>query len=240
MRSLLLTAALPILLLVGCMQQNNEVQIAHQKKILAQARNVADAQMMRGALYELLVLNDNKGPYKDTLLDLYFSTGMYAQSLLLSREMAGENTEDTILLERMAVSEEMLGLLGESLENYQKLYAKSNKVDHLYQIASIQYRLKRYQECNTSLNALVADKGVEKATVMINYGQNRQQDVPMIAAIYNLNGVLNIDLKNYQDAAMVLQKALEVSPDFELAKGNLDLISQIQQQEAAAAEATDG
>ena len=128
------------------------------------------------------------------------------------------------MLEVVAVSKQNLGLIKESLADYEKLYAAEKSVFYLYQMATLQYQLKRYGECVASLDQIIGNAESEKQKVNIRVQQG-SQEVPMRAAAYNVKGICAMELNQEEAAKQNFNKAVELFPDFALAKGNLEAMA---------------
>lgn len=200
-------------------------QIELHSKIYRTAMENGDLNTATSSVYQLDELEPNKA-WKDTLIGLYFGRGAYVQTVLLGEKMLESNENDTTLLEYIAFSKEALGIYEEALEAYQKLYNDSKKLSHLYQIASLEFNLRRYNECVTSLNKITQDPKANDTNVSIRYGRGETQEVPVMAAVFNINGVLALQQQDFKAAEASFQKALEIFPDFALAKGNVQAMAQ--------------
>ena len=55
--------------------------------------------------------------------------------------------------------------------------------------------------------------------------QQGSQEVPMRAAAYNVKGICAMELNQEEAAKQNFNKAVELFPDFALAKGNLDAMA---------------
>jgi hypothetical protein len=60
------------------------------------------------------------------------------------------------MLEMAAISKQSLGALKESLADYESLYKQKPDLYSLYQIATLQYQLKRYGESVISCDQIIA------------------------------------------------------------------------------------
>lgn len=198
-------------------QSNKEVEKARGTYIRAIQYN--DPEVARVALYELITLEPSKIAWKDSLTSIYFLTGDYLSTVLVATEILklGENSK---VLEKKAIAEQQLGALKDALDSYEDLFKQTGEVQVLYQVATIQYQLKRFGECEVTLNALLNDTKTKEQKIVITV-QKQRQEVPMIAAVLNMKGVMLKDLGKDAEAKNHFEKALEVSPEFVLAKGNL-------------------
>lgn len=206
-------------------------QIELQKSVYKSAMENGDLSSATNAVYQLAELEPTKA-WKDTLLGIYFGRGAYVQTVLLGEKLSEGREGDTTLLEYMAFSKEALGMYEESLESYEKLYEDTKKLNYLYQIASLQFNLRRYQECVASLNKITQDKDAETTKVSIRYGRGETQNVPIMAAVFNINGVLALQQQDFKSAEASFQKALQIFPEFALAQGNIQAMAQSSEQSA--------
>ncbi len=195
-----------------------------QKKIYDQAIKYNDLGVAREALYTMIALKPERNTLKDTLTYLYYNSGNNVQVVLLGREILEKNPDHAEVLELVAVSQQNLGLLKEALESFEKLFALSKNVYHRYNIASLQYMLKRYGECSENLNAIIGSTD-EQGSVTISNNTGDSQQVPIKAAAFNMRGVIALEISQPDVAKQNFEKALELFPDFVLARNNLEKIS---------------
>ena len=180
-----------------------------------------DLQAATVALYNMLALKPERADLNDSLALLYFAGERYAQAYLVGQAIVTADPKRNDMLELVAVSKQNLGLIKESLADYEKLYGVEKSVYYLYQMATLQYQLKRYGECVASLDQILANADADKQKVNIRV-QGGSQDVPMKAAAYNVKGICAMELNQKDAAKENFEKAIQLFPDFVLAKGNLE------------------
>ena len=195
------------------------------------ALKYADYVVAKQALYEMITLAPENKMLKDTLAIVYFKIEAYAQCILLTREILEEDPSKNSMLEIKAISEQNIGLIKEALEDYETLFKSSKDVYHLYQVATLQYQLKRFGECNATVGAIIQNEDAKSKKVSIFDQQNRQQQVPLDAAAYNLLGVMALDTNDEPKAKEFFTKAVELFPEFALAKNNITIIDAKAKQE---------
>lgn len=195
-----------------------------QNKVYKLALKNYDLQAATIALYNMAALKPERADIQDSLALLYFAGERYAQAYLIGEEILRGNPARKDMLELVAVAKQNLGLIKESLADYEKLYTAEKSLYYLYQMATLQYQLKRYGECVASIDQIIANPESEKQKVNIRV-QNGSQDIPMKAAALNVKGICAIELS--QDAAAIdnFNKALAIAPEFVLAKGNLESVT---------------
>lgn len=194
-----------------------------QQRFYHMALKNYDLQAATIAIYNMMALKPERADFKDSLALLYFAGEHYAQSSLIAEEIIKADPKRNDMLEVVAVSKQNLGMVKESLANYETLYASNKSNYHLYQIATLQYQLKRYGECVSSLDQLISNPETDKQKVNIRV-QNGSQEVPMKAAAFNVKGICALEMNQEDIAKDNFSRALQLAPDFALAKGNLDAV----------------
>lgn len=197
-----------------------------QQDIFRQALKYGDGQVAKTALYSMIALKPQETNLKDSLALLYYNMGSYLQTVLLSREILEEQPANYAIMEIKAVSERQLGLLKESLEDYEMLYKANPDAGILYEIGSLQFQLKRYGELDQTVNTLLQSKDLATKKVSIALQEGKSQQVPLEAAAHNMRGVLATEINKPEAAMASYQKALEIYPDFELAQSNVEMMKQ--------------
>jgi len=193
-----------------------------QMKVYKAALKNYDLQTATNALYTMIAIKPERTDLNDSLAYVYFASERYPQAYLVGESILAKDPTRIDLLEMVAVSKQSLGMLKEALSDYEKLYAADKSVYFLYQIATIQYQLKRYGECVASLDQIISNPEAAKQSVSIQT-QGNSQSVLMKAAALNVKGICALELNQNQVALDNFNKALELVPDFALARGNKDM-----------------
>ena len=186
-----------------------------------------DLQAATVALYTMQALKPERSDLNDSLALLYFAGERWAQAYLVGQAIVNGDPKRNDMLEMVAVSKQNLGMIKESLADYEKLYGAEKSVYFLYQMATLQYQLKRYGECVASLDQILGSADADKQKVNIRV-QGGTQDVPMKAAAYNVKGICALELNQPDAAKDNFNKALQAYPDFVLAKSNLETLAEKQ------------
>ena len=195
-----------------------------EKETYSNALKYSDLSVAKNAIYKMIALNPTDKSLKDSLLFIYFNAGSFGQSILLCRELLAVDASRSNILEIKAISEQNLGMVKESLESYEKLFVQSKSIYHQYQIAVLQYQIKRFGECNANLNEILKNEKALTEKVNITVAQEENQQVILKAAALNILGVMNLEGKRDVEAKANFAEALKIQPDFVLAKNNLSLI----------------
>lgn len=194
-----------------------------ERSIYLNALKYSDLAVAKNAVYKMIALNPADQSLKDSLLFIYFNAGSFGQSILLCRELLAVDASRSNILEIKAVSEQNLGMVKEALESYEKLFVQSKSIYHQYQIAVLQYQIKRFGECNANLNEIIKNEKATSEKVTITISQQENQQVILKAAALNILGVMNLEGKRDDEAKANFAEALKIQPDFVLAKNNLTL-----------------
>lgn len=224
MKKILLIAFLSFTLLTSTVKAQDAFDI--QMKVYATALKYYDLPVAATALYNAMALKPDRKDLRDSLALVYFAGERYGQSYTLGEEILKDSPKRTDMLEMVAVSKQSLGLVKEALADYETLYAGEKQLFYLYQIATLQYQLKRYGECVVSLDQIVANEQAAKQNVNIRNSNNSTQAVPMKAAAFNVKGIVALELNQDANAKEFFNKALQIFPEFVLAKNNLAQIGQ--------------
>lgn len=199
---------------------------ALKETIFRSALKYGDLIVAKQALYEMIALKPADKSLKDSLAYVYINLGSMREAILLTREILENDPSNTNILEVRAIAEQSLGMAKESLTSYETLYGKTKNVYHLYQIATLQYELKRLAECNSSVDQILTSSEVDKKEIQVGTGaRGQQQKVTLKAAALNVKGVLAMDLNENTIAKTCFEEALKQTPDFVLAKNNLDFLT---------------
>lgn len=222
MKKILLSALLATACFIGSVSAQDAFDV--QMRAYKLALKNYDLQAATITVYNMMALKPDRADLNDSLALLYFAGERYAQAYIIGEEILKANPNRKDMLELVAVSKQNLGLTKEALADYEKLYSADKGIYYLYQIATLQYQLKRYGECVASLDQIInnPESAQQKVNIMLQGGS---QDVPMKAAAYNVKGICALEM-NQEDAAKDnFNKALELAPDFVLPKGNLEMIA---------------
>ncbi len=211
-------------------QQANEIKSSLyyriQKGIYNRAIKYNDVNMAINALYNLSMMEPQNDSLLFSLAYLYFDNQNYFSSVLTLNDVLLLNPDNVSALEMKAVSLERIGAKDKALEAYESLYLKSDEdINFLYKVAVLQYELKRFNEARTNVDILLSKPDADQIKYVFPTEDNQEQEVPMRASLHNLKGLIARENGNIEEAKKQLSIALEISPEFYLAKKNLTELS---------------
>jgi tetratricopeptide (TPR) repeat protein len=196
----------------------------HYQKTYQQALQYNDVNVAINALQNILAEthDNNTVLLKDTLAMLYFASKSYYSALVLSKEVYKINSSNIIALARAAECYQNLGEIKNAITDYEIVTPVLKSPYYYYQLAACQYGLKRYIECEASINKVLADSNSNKIAVSFILPNGNEQQVPASAGALNMAAIMKMDAKNYALAKTYLERALKLYPDFEGAQQNLN------------------
>lgn len=225
---------LAVLLLLGSFSlpvqgQNKEIQNTQLYKLYQMkyifARKYNDDVVAKDAMFSMIAMDPSDDSLKLQLSYYYFESGQFASSLFSSGDILGRNPENLDALRINAMSYERMGVKDKAIESYESLYLKTSDIAVLYQVAVLQFDLKRFTECITNLDIIIKDPQAGALKLKFAKSDSEQQDIPMNAAAYNVKGMVYKQQGNIEEAKKNFQKALEIQPDFALVLQNLEEIN---------------
>jgi len=202
----------------------NTTTLAFEKQKLQMAKAYSDEAMITSSMYNIITLEGPNSTYKDSLAYVYFNKRNYVSCYLVLIDLLEKNPENIELLEMSAVSLESMGALDKSKEAYEKLLEKSKDNFHAYKLAGLQFRMNKGEDAYTAIKKADAlpDKGTINVTFQVN--KNYNQNIALKAAISYLEGIIAESLGKPIEAKVCYERAVQLSPDFVLAKSKLEII----------------
>lgn len=186
----------------------------------ARALQYNDRFEAKNAMYRLIAMEPQNDSLLTTLAFLYADAGQFASAALVSMDVMTINPSNAEAIEINAYSYENLGLKDKSLESYEKLYLLTNEFQVLYKMAFLQLELGKYQQALTNADILLEAPDAQESTVFFKEGEE-DVEYPITVAIWNMKGLVNIEMGDKEAAKTCFDEALKISPNFALAKENL-------------------
>lgn len=164
--------------------------------------------------------------YNDTLAVVYYSMNNLAGAYKLAKECYARDNKDVTALTLLADVSGQTNDAKVSLDWYEKLCALNPNPFNHYQTAAKQFTLDRRAECRESLKKAIADSAAAmKQMVSLQIGQGYSENVPVLAAAYNMLGVLDFKDNKTAEARKNYEAAVKAFPDFVIGKQNIDSLN---------------
>lgn len=229
MKYLILVAAL-LTGFVSVAQQNQmpadsiPFEVRKNAFIYTIAKKYNDPAVARMALYNILASTPGSPELMDTLSFFYYSYQQYASAALVAQDALKMNPNDLFAAEIAAISFENLGVKERAITYYEKIYLAENDMSVLYKICFLQYDLKRYGEALNNADILAEAKETDDMKLLFPTAAKKNQEISMRVAAIRLKGMIELDRGNTSEAKAYFQKALDMAPQFELLKQQIDEI----------------
>jgi len=168
-----------------------------------------DTQGVINALTHLNVLKPSEAR-KDTLAYIYLNEGKFTQALN-TIGFEKKATDSDIALEVKAVSLKSLGELERALPFYETIYSKLPNAQIAYEVAEINMNLNKFDASKKYIDLGFAK--VKDTQTKVFYETNQPYQVPLKAALYYLDGLVNYNQNkttNIDSALTILDKALDI------------------------------
>jgi tetratricopeptide (TPR) repeat protein len=205
--------------------QNQEVQksqlFKHYQMKYVFGMKYNDGEVAKDALYSMIAMDPNDDSIKMRLCFYYFENNQFVSSLFVSADMLSRRPDNIDALRINALSYENMGVRDKAIDAYESLYLKTNDIGILYQIAILQFELERYEECKNNLDIIIKNPQAKALKLNFAKDENSQQEVTLEAAAFNAKGMLEKQQGNKEEAKKNFNKALEINPEFVMAKQNL-------------------
>jgi len=193
-------------------------------KVYKQSLKRGDFNTAAVAVHYLMAEGSVEGNWEDTLARLYFTSGRYFLARNAAEELLKSDPGNVPMLTIAAYSSKNLGRAKEAIPLFETLYAKTGNAGNLYDLISLQFALKRYGEAADNIETLLRDSTASNIKTVLRLGEGPGQEVPLNVAGLNIKGVIALELGNKEEAEQIFAEALEIMPDFALAKQNMAVL----------------
>jgi tetratricopeptide (TPR) repeat protein len=209
---------LVLLLFVGAttiQAQTNTQLLSHYEAYYTQMKKQGDRQGIINALTHLNIISPNQAR-KDTLAYVYANSGQYAQALnTIGFEKVA--TDSDMAVETKAVALKALNEPQRAAEQYEVLFSRKPNPYLAYTLTDLKLQLKDVAGAEEYVNY-----GLANAKDDMKYAYYESQppyEVPMKAAFTYLKAMvqLNKDQTNLDPAIAILDEAIKLAPNFNLA-----------------------
>lgn len=208
-------------------QNNSNLELEKQK--LKQAYAYADNMMAVNALHSIIALEGTQSIYKDSLAFTYFDARKFISCFLVTNDILSYKSNNVQILEMNAISLESMGAVDKAAESYSKLLAQTNNNYHAYKLAGLYYTLNKTEEALVTIQKAIQLPNNETIKINFQVNKNFNQEVDLLAAIYYLEGVLNSSMEKPAKAKASFERAIQIFPDFVLAKTKLDELNSVKE-----------
>lgn len=203
----------------------NTTSLAFETQKLNQAKAYNDEAVITSSIYNIIALEGPQSTYKDTLAYRYFSNRKFVSCYLVTNDIIKYKPDNLELLEMNAVSLESMGALDKAHEVYVTLLAKKGDNYLAYKLAGLELRMEKYEEAYATIKKAATLKDAGDINITFQVNQNYNQNVPLKPSISYLEGIIAQSLNKPGEAKASFEKAIQLFPEFVLAKSKLELLN---------------
>ena len=219
-----LIAILVFVFSISLTAQTNQDLLSHYKKYYKQMQSQADIQGVINALTHLNILEPSQAR-KDTLATLYMNEGRHVEALNTIGIEKNESDSD-LAVQVKAFSLKAINDIDQSMVHYEELFKRKPNPFIAYELAEMKIRTGDLMGATRNITFGIANSDGE---IVRNYYETQQPySVPMRAAFTYLKGLVKINEdreKNIDAAISIMNEALEIAPNFNLAKISIDALN---------------
>ncbi len=202
-----------------------QILVLHAAKKYQLAMRYNDLNAAKQALYSILAENPANDSILYSLSYMYLEQGQFASAAISAKDLNSLNPDYVGGLEILGIAYENLGLPDKALEAYEDLYFKTSDYQTLYKVAFLQYQTGKYGESMTNADFLLEKPEADELKAVFATESNEQKEYPIRVALLNLKGLNAKAQGNTDEARQYFQQALDIAPDFLMARNNLDTLN---------------
>tara|TARA_B100001559_G_scaffold149138_1_gene125142 strand:- start:1305 stop:1997 length:693 start_codon:yes stop_codon:yes gene_type:complete len=215
---------LALLISISAFSQSNQELLSHYQKYYKQMQSQSDIQGVINALTHLNILSPNQAR-TDTLATLYMNEGRHVEALNTIGIEKNEADSD-LAVQVKAFSLKAINDIDQSLIHYEELFKRKPNPFIAYELAEMKIRKGDLLGATRNITFGIANSNGD---IVRNYYETQQPySVPMKAAFIYLKGLVKIneDRENNIDETIgIMQEALAVAPNFNMAKISIDALT---------------
>jgi len=167
--------------------------------------------------------------WQDSLAYVYLKMENYGACESVCTKLLQKDSFKVAAIEMLALSLHNQGKIAQAAQAYQRLVPKSRNVHHAYTLAQLQFELNQLSSALSTVHFAFSLSYLPSDWVEVYIQENKCQRVPVEAALAYLKGLVLGELnpiQNKQLAKEAYEQAIQVAPDFLIAKKDLaDLTS---------------
>jgi len=217
----------------GMTAQSNSELTKHYEAYYAQMKKQGDVQGVINALTHLNVLKPDQGR-TDTLAYLYANGRNYLQALN-TIGIEKNATDSDLAVEVKAISLKAMNQLPRAIEHYEELNKRTPNAYLAYELADLKIQTNDAAGAATHITYGLANAKDDMKRAF--YETQQPYEVGLKAAFTYLRGLVELrkDQNNLDGAMVYINQALNMDPNFNMARLSRDALENRKKQAAAAA-----
>lgn len=227
---------LVLVFMVSCYQmqaQNSQELVKHYKAYYNQMRAQGDVQGIINGLTHLNILEPSEAR-KDTLAYVYMSEGQNIQALNVIG-IDSSPTDSDIAVQVKAVCLKAVNQPEKAMVHFQEMFKRKPNAMIAYELAELNLQIQKYAEASKHVEYGLTNAKDDMTKAF--YETQTPYEVPLKAAFLYLKGLIKFNENksaNIDDAVDILDEALKLAPNFNMAQLGKNALLQQKQQAAKA------
>ncbi len=217
-----------------CCKPKMEQQVNLDSLAQSLALKMGDYQTAIVFSYKALAEDPNNLTELTNLAKLYYKSGQFELAINTCNQILQKDSLSVVGMELAALSFKNLKNFNAASQLYIEMHKRFSNPKYLYDLASIQFENKKYDDCLKTISAIVNAKESKNKSIGMTrqnaMGQFINEEINLVAASLNMAGFVALQQENLKNAEAYFQKALQIQPSFVLAENNL---KEVQKKEAS-------
>jgi tetratricopeptide (TPR) repeat protein len=224
------------LIIVSCgRKESGNNPAASEISVFENARKAADIGTSITALHRIIVLDSTETWAVDSLAWYYYFFTQNVDAADIYNTLALKNKPDDIGMNEIRAKILIQKRQDTSgIELFEKLWQRTKDYTFLYNISATHILTGRVQLADSMVTSILALNPIPQGNVRIEVAEARsRQQIPVDAAFLYLKSYLMFLGNERQQAVQIVQRCLEIKPDFILARDMLENLTQPRQPQGA-------
>lgn len=211
---------------------HGQEKTSDHQKVYENASQLGDYATAISSLHYLLLDVPEESPLWDSLAYLYKKAQQPSPCVTTCERILQHRPFHTSIRELAAEIYLQYGAPEAALDHFSVLYQQENSYFFRFRVASLQVYLGEYGKANAHISSMLTDSGIDSEKIFIDWGDGRG-NVPLRAALLNLQGNLELALGRESNAKRSWRAALKLDKSFKLPRKSLNALqkNQWEQQE---------
>ncbi len=199
-------------------------ETAQYQKLYTKSIELKD---LHTAIYaiQMVLLTDSTNSLRDSLPELYGGVSNIEACMKTNEEALKRHPQEEKFKNIKVLCLQQTGDIDGQFLLLEDLYKTTKKPQYIAQMASLQLAAGQTKEALETIDFIINEfKNNKTDSLDIFLDEVNKQKVPVLAAAYNMKGYVYMQKKDINNAKEMYFKALEIYPQFEMPKRNLEAI----------------
>lgn len=174
---------------------------------------------------QMVLMTDSANSLRDSLPELYGAVNNIEACMQTNEETLKRHPNEEKFKNIKVLCLQQIGDMDGQFLLLEDLYKTTKKPQYIAQMVNIQLASGQTKEAVETIDFILSEFRNNKTDSLdVFIDENNRQRVPVLAAAYNMKGYVYMQKKDINNAKEMYFKALEIYPQFEMPKRNLEAI----------------